>query len=68
MNWIELLVIALAGMAGGLVNALAGGGTLITFPILIKPGLVGEPSQLYIIPPGVLFEQAGKKDSAHELD
>ena len=39
MNWIELLVIALAGMAGGLVNALAGGGTLITFPILVAVGI-----------------------------
>lgn len=35
----QLGLIALAGMAGGLVNALAGGGTLITFPVLTAVGL-----------------------------
>jgi hypothetical protein len=32
-------LVALAAMAAGAVNALAGGGTLITFPILIAVGL-----------------------------
>jgi uncharacterized membrane protein YfcA len=36
---IQLLLIALAGMAGGAVNALAGGGTLITFPVLTAVGI-----------------------------
>jgi uncharacterized membrane protein YfcA len=35
----EYLLITLAAMAAGLVNALAGGGTLITFPILMAVGL-----------------------------
>jgi uncharacterized membrane protein YfcA len=35
----ELILIALAGVAGGLVNALAGGGTLITFPMLTAVGI-----------------------------
>lgn len=39
MTWIELILVALAGVAGGLVNALAGGGTLITFPLLIAVGI-----------------------------
>jgi uncharacterized protein len=38
-NLIQLLLIALAGMAGGAVNALAGGGTLITFPVLTAVGI-----------------------------
>jgi hypothetical protein len=33
------LLIALAAMAAGAVNALAGGGTLITFPVLLSAGL-----------------------------
>jgi uncharacterized membrane protein YfcA len=36
---VHLLLIALAGMAGGAVNALAGGGTLITFPVLTAVGI-----------------------------
>ncbi len=36
---VQLLFIALAGMAGGAVNALAGGGTLITFPVLTAVGI-----------------------------
>jgi uncharacterized protein len=36
---IQLVLIALAGMAGGAVNALAGGGTLITFPVLTAVGI-----------------------------
>ena len=34
-----LLLIGLAAMAAGLVNALAGGGTLITFPMLTAVGV-----------------------------
>jgi uncharacterized membrane protein YfcA len=36
---IEFLLIGLAAVAGGLVNALAGGGTLITFPMLTAIGI-----------------------------
>jgi len=39
LNGIELLLIALAAVAGGAVNALAGGGTLITFPALVALGV-----------------------------
>ncbi len=39
LNLFTLLIIALAGMAGGAVNALAGGGTLITFPVLTAVGI-----------------------------
>lgn len=35
----EYLLITLAAMAAGLINALAGGGTLITFPMLMAVGL-----------------------------
>ena len=36
---IEYLLIALAAVGAGLVNALAGGGTLITFPMLTAVGV-----------------------------
>ena len=39
MELIQLLLIALAAFAAGLVNALAGGGTLITFPVLTLLGI-----------------------------
>jgi uncharacterized membrane protein YfcA len=39
MNGLDLILISLAAVAGGLVNALAGGGTLITFPMLTGVGV-----------------------------
>ena len=35
----ELALVALAGVGGGIVNAVAGGGTLITFPTLTAVGI-----------------------------
>jgi uncharacterized membrane protein YfcA len=39
MSLLGYVLIGLAALAGGLVNALAGGGTLITFPMLTAVGL-----------------------------
>lgn len=39
MIWWEYLLIALAAVGGGAVNAIAGGGTLITFPALNAVGV-----------------------------
>jgi uncharacterized membrane protein YfcA len=36
---LDLLLVALAAVGAGLVNALAGGGTLITFPMLVFVGI-----------------------------
>jgi hypothetical protein len=38
-GWIELVLIAVAGVLSGVVNTLAGGGSLITLPALIFMGL-----------------------------
>ncbi|HWN93945.1 MAG TPA: sulfite exporter TauE/SafE family protein [Methylomirabilota bacterium] len=35
MSWTEILCLAAAAMAAGAINAVAGGGTLITFPTLL---------------------------------
>lgn len=39
MSIVEYILIALAAMGAGMVNALAGGGTLITFPTLVALGI-----------------------------
>lgn len=39
MNALELLVVAGGGLVAGAVNALAGGGSLISFPVLVAAGL-----------------------------
>lgn len=39
MNGLDLILVGMAAVAGGLVNALAGGGTLITFPMLTAVGV-----------------------------
>jgi uncharacterized protein len=39
MSPIQATVLLLAGLAAGLVNAIAGGGSLITFPVLLGIGL-----------------------------
>jgi uncharacterized membrane protein YfcA len=41
MTWTEALLLAVSAAAAGLINAVAGGGTLVTFPTLL---LVGTPS------------------------
>ena len=38
IGW-DLILVWLAGVAGGFVNAIAGGGTLITFPMLTAVGV-----------------------------
>lgn len=39
LDWIQYLFVGLAAVAAGLVNALAGGGTLISFPMLTAVGI-----------------------------
>jgi hypothetical protein len=39
MTVVDFILIGLAAVAGGMVNALAGGGTLITFPMLTAVGV-----------------------------
>jgi uncharacterized protein len=39
MSLIEIMTLALAGAGAGVVNAVAGGGTLITFPVLLFAGV-----------------------------
>lgn len=38
MPWVEIIALVLAGTAAGMINAVAGGGTLLTFPVLLYFG------------------------------
>jgi len=38
MSWVEIIALVLAGAAAGMINAVAGGGTLLTFPALLYFG------------------------------
>jgi uncharacterized membrane protein YfcA len=35
MPWVEIITLVMAGGAAGMINAVAGGGTLLTFPVLL---------------------------------
>jgi hypothetical protein len=39
MEWQKVLVVAGAGFLAGMMNAVAGGGTMVTFPVLLWAGL-----------------------------
>jgi hypothetical protein len=46
LTGLDYLFIALASVAAGLVNAVAGGGTLITFPVLTAVGVPAVPANV----------------------
>jgi uncharacterized protein len=46
LDWHELLFVGLAAVAAGLTNALAGGGSLITFPTLLAVGVPALPANI----------------------
>jgi len=57
LDWWQYLLIGLAALAGGFVNAIAGGGTLITFPVLTAVGLpavVANITNTVALSPGYL--------------
>jgi hypothetical protein len=39
LNWLDFVLVGFAAVAAGVINALAGGGTLITFPTLLAMGI-----------------------------
>jgi uncharacterized membrane protein YfcA len=57
VTWTELLLVALAGGGAGLINAVVGSGTLITFPTLLAlgvPPVVANVSNSIGLAPGSL--------------
>ncbi|MFZ6027837.1 MAG: sulfite exporter TauE/SafE family protein [Chloroflexota bacterium] len=64
LEWYQYILVALAAVGAGLVNALAGGGTLITFPTLIAMGLPSIHSNMtntVALLPGYLGGIIGQK-------
>jgi hypothetical protein len=57
LEWYQFLFIGIAALAGGFINAIAGGGTLITFPVLTAVGLpavVANITNTVALSPGYL--------------
>ncbi len=57
MEWYSYIFVSLAAAAAGFVNALAGGGTLITFPVLTAvgiPAVVANVTNTVALVPGYL--------------
>jgi uncharacterized membrane protein YfcA len=62
MEWWEAVLVALAGMAAGGVNAVIGSGTLITFPTILAvgyPAVVANVSNNIGLVPGSVFGAYG---------
>jgi uncharacterized membrane protein YfcA len=74
LSWWHLALAALAGLAGGAVNSLAGGGTLITFPALtalgIPPLQANMTNTVALIPgyfSGSVAQRAAILDQRHQV-
>lgn len=58
MDWMTATLLIAAGVAGGVINAVAGGATLITFPAMLQVGLppvIANASNAVAIMPGHLI-------------
>ena len=67
MDAIRLLLVVIAAALGGAINAIAGGGTLVTFPALVGlgvPAIVANATSTVALWPGALGSMYGYR---HEL-
>ena len=67
----DLILILVAGFLGGLLNAIAGGGTFITFPALVFigiPEIAANPTSTVAAMPGYLSAAIGFRKDIAELD
>ncbi|MCI0396719.1 MAG: sulfite exporter TauE/SafE family protein [Chloroflexi bacterium] len=63
MNGLDFVLVGLAAMAAGAVNALAGGGTLISFPALVAvgvPAVAANVTNTVALSPGYLGATLGQ--------
>lgn len=66
LGLLQLAAVALAAVAAGIVNALAGGGTLITFPVLTAvglPALVANITNTVALCPGHVGATLAQRDA-----
>jgi uncharacterized membrane protein YfcA len=62
----RLAIVALAAVGGGFINAIAGGGTLLTFPALIAlgvPPIMANATSTVALWPGLLASLVGYRDA-----
>src|SRR5258706_8728254 len=70
MSLSHVLLLLVAGLAAGTVNAIAGGGSLITFPALLAVGLPAKPANFtnsVAVSPGYLASVYGSRMDLGEL-
>jgi uncharacterized membrane protein YfcA len=66
LSMLRLALVALAAAGGGMVNAIAGGGTLLTFPALVAlgvPPLIANATSTVALWPGTLTSFWGYRDA-----
>jgi uncharacterized membrane protein YfcA len=71
MDWTIIILLFFAGLAGGIVNALAGGATLITFPAMLAAGLppvIANASNAVAIAPGHLIAGLADREKMPPMD
>lgn len=71
MDWTTATILFLAGIAGGIINAVAGGATLITFPAMLAAGLppvVANASNAVAIAPGHLIAAIADREKLPPFD
>jgi uncharacterized membrane protein YfcA len=69
LTGLDYVLIALASIGAGLVNAVAGGGTLITFPVLTAVGVPAVPANVtntVALCPGFLGATLAQRDALHD--
>ena len=65
MDATRLLLVVIAAAVGGAINAIAGGGTLVTFPALVGlgvPAIVANATSTVALWPGALGSLYGYRD------
>src|SRR5258706_2856462 len=70
MNLIDAAALLAAGLAAGTVNAIAGGGSLITFPTLVAVGLGNVPANVtnsVAVSPGYVASVVGSRQDLAAL-
>src|SRR5690349_24815591 len=70
MSLSHVLLLLVAGLAAGTVNAIAGGGSLITFPALLGIGLAAKPANFtnsVAVCPGYLAAVYGSRTDLADL-
>jgi uncharacterized membrane protein YfcA len=70
MDLVDILLLLGAGFAAGTVNAVAGGGSLITFPTLVALGLPPVPANVtnsVAVSPGYVASVAGSRAELADL-